>query len=106
MHNLEIENIKRRIREDHPDIAQDGLRLECAAHEVLHDMGIHARTGMYCQGKPVEWRRDPWARTFVCAVCGETERDARHVFGSEEDPEEVVDWTRIEKLVNQNFATE
>ena len=87
MFNLEIENVENWIRENHPDMAEDKSRLLHAAYDVLHSMGVLSHTGMYCQGEQVEW-----------------ERDAHHVFGSEETPEEVIDWTEIEKQVNTAMA--
>lgn len=104
MFNLEIENVEKWISENHPDMEEDKSHLIHAAYDVLHSMGQHAHTGMYCQGEPAELVRDPYSRTFICTVCGELERDARHVFGSEESPEEVIDWTRIEKQVNSVAA--
>ena len=104
MFNLEIENVEKWIRKNHPDIAEDKSRLIHAAYDVLHSMGQYAHTGMYCQGEPVEWVRDPYRRTFVCTVCGEPERDAHHVFGSEENPEEVIDWTKVKKQANTATA--
>lgn len=100
MFNLEIENVEKWIRENHHDMAGDQSHLLHAAYDVMHSMGQYAHTGMYCQGEPVEWVRDTYRSTFVCTVCGEPEHDARHVFGSEETPEEIIDWTKIEKQVN------
>ena len=104
MFNLEIENIENWIRENHPDMAEDKSRLIHASYDVLHSMGVLSHTDMYCNGEQVEWIRDPYRRTFVCTVCGESERDAHHIFGSEEKPEEVIDWTEIEKQVNTAMA--
>ena len=104
MFNLEIENVEKWIRENHPDMAEDKSRLIHASYDVMHSMGVLSHTGMYCQGEQVEWERDPHRRTFVCTVCGKSERDTHHVFGSEETPEEVIDWTEIEKQVNTAMA--
>ncbi len=104
MFNLEIENVEKWIRENHPDMAADKSHLLHAAYDVMHSMGQLSHTGMYCQGEPVDWVRDPYRRTFVCTVCGKSENDAHHVFGSEETPEEVIDWAEIEKQVNTAMA--
>ena len=103
MFNLEIENIEKWIRENHPGMAEDKWRLTAAAWAVHDSMPWHAHTGIYCNGEQVYWERDPYRRVWVCPVCGETERDARHVYGSEKTPE-VLDWTAVERRVDAMMA--